>query len=111
MANARVALSSVLGTVTDTANAFSSVVQTGADGIDMLHNFVKHKKREQSLFYAADDANMIARVEEKAAMEMSERRKEISKWIKSDPENAEIFESSIAQVRASMAKFLNANEA
>lgn len=48
-ANSKVALGSVLGAVTETANAFGATLKTVNDGISMANNFVARHRSMQEL--------------------------------------------------------------
>lgn len=93
MAQSRVALAAVLGTVTDTANAVSSVVNTLSGAVGMANRFVQHQSEKQRFDQSIDlDEHRIRKIEELSVNE-ADRKKKISDLCK-DPEQAEYYNAA-----------------
>jgi hypothetical protein len=99
MATARMAVSSLLGTVTDTATAVSSIVSTVSDGSGMLHDYVKDARRKQKLRIIADEDDYVTRLTEDRAKENTQRRCDINDWVKDNPEKKEIYQAELNRLK------------
>lgn len=104
MANARVAVGAILTTVTDTANAASSVVNSVSGGLDMLNSFVRHQQSKQRFDQQIDMADYKIRRLEDLATQEADRKKKISDLCK-DPETAEYYNSAYARLSALVESF------
>jgi hypothetical protein len=99
MAQARVAVGAILSTVTDTANAFSGVVNTISGTLEMANNFVRHNQAKQRLDYADDLDDYEERRAEELAVSTAERKKKIGELI-TDPIVAEYYNEAYAAILA-----------
>lgn len=84
MATTRIALGSVLATVSDTATAVSGVVNTISNSLDMANSFVRHQQSKQRLDQQLDLALYTERKLEEISLETAERKKKIEDHCK-DP--------------------------
>ena len=84
MATTRIALGSVLATVSDTATAVSGVVNTISNSLDMANSFVRHQQTKQRLDQQLDLALYTERKLEEISLETAERKKKIEDHCK-DP--------------------------
>lgn len=98
MATARMAISSVLGTVTDTATAVSSIVSTISDGTGMLHDYVKDARRVQQdrMILNKDDSRV--RLVEERAKENVQRKMDIIEWCGESTVKQEYFNEEITRL-------------
>lgn len=91
MATVRMAAGSVLGTVTDTANAISSTVNTISGGMGILNDMVttmRNKRQESTLVEMISyRSNLIS----DAALEQVKREENIRNYIGSDPAKQEAY--------------------
>lgn len=99
MAQARVAGAAILGTVTDTANAVSGLVNSVSGGLDMVNNYVRHMKEKQRFDQHADMLTYKERRVEELSVEEAERKKKIGDLLK-DPELTEYYNSAYAKLKS-----------
>ena len=85
MAQARVAAGAVLGTITDTAHAVSSVVNAVSGSLDMVNSFVRHQQEKQRFDQKLDLMDYHQRRIEEVSLIEGERRKKIADICK-DPD-------------------------
>lgn len=97
MANARVAAGAVLTTVTDTANAVSSVVNTISGGLEMANNFVRFQQAKQRITMADDLDDFEESYAEEIATRTAERKKRISDLC-TDPEMANYYNEAYQRI-------------
>jgi hypothetical protein len=98
-ASARTAGSSLLGTVTSTANAVTGVVTTLADSVDILHNYVNRHKVMQSDKNLVELKTYRSKLIEDTADELAERRKVARQKLK-DPVYAELHKAAFDEIAA-----------
>lgn len=85
MAQARVAAGAVLSTIEDTAKAFSGVVNTVSNTLDMANNFVRYQQNEQR-----ENQKVAAYISNKrrvidATVELAQLRKSVADML-TDPD-------------------------
>ena len=99
MANTRVAVGSVLATVSDTANAVSGVVNTVSNSLDMVNTFVRHQQEKQRFDQTIDLVLHKERKIEEISLESAERKKKIEDHCK-DPALAGYYNETFAKLEA-----------
>ena len=99
MAQARVAAGAVFGTITDTANAISGVVNTISNGLDMANSFVRHAQQKQRFDQVIDMAVYQERRVEEFALEEASRKKIIADQCL-DPEIQTYYNDSYTKLQA-----------
>lgn len=103
-ATARMSLGSVFGLIATTANAVSSMVNTAADSVSMLDNYVQKAKAQQVIEIDADLADYEAQVIEIKAQEASERQSQIEEFCARSPRHAQLYTSNHERLTAALAK-------
>ena len=98
MATARMALGSVLGTVTDTATAISSIVSTITDGSGMMHDYVKDARNKQKLRIVADQDDYVTRLATERAKENVQRKVDIIEWCGNDTNKQTMFNDELTRL-------------
>lgn len=97
MATARIALDSLLGTVSKTASTITNIVGTVDAAVSMGNSFVQRHSIMQN------DKNIVElkvariRLVEDTALQISERRKEIKDRL-TDPNFASIYEAAYTEI-------------
>lgn len=104
MANARVALGAVLGTVTDVAGAVSTTTNTLTGSLDMLNAFVRDQQMRQRKSHFIGQKRFDKQLIRDLALQEAEDRKKISEICK-DPESELYFNEAYAELEAIMATF------
>lgn len=99
-ASAMTAATSLLGTVTNAANAVSNVVNTASGGIQMLNNYVSMHLQQQELNnkFALDSAEEIAFLN--AAKKITDKKHEMNEYRAENPTRAAIFDEEYARLKA-----------
>lgn len=98
MATARIAVSSVLDTVTNTARSVSDIVNAASGSVSMLNDFVDTAKKKQQMYNKATIKALPQRIKEDIARENVERRIEIKNWIGSDESIAGMYAESLREL-------------
>ena len=98
MATSRMAVGSILATVSNTANSLSSIVTTVNDGVDMLHDYVRTARTKQQLHNKAMIKNLPTIIKEDIARDTVMRRKDISDWLKSSPELGDMYQQALSEL-------------
>lgn len=101
-ASARTAGSSLLGTVTSTANMLTTTVSTLSDSVDILHSYVARHKTMQVDKTAVELALYKERLERDSAKEITDAEEEIEKYLHNNPQRTERFNAAIKRVRAAL---------
>lgn len=102
MATTRVALSSVLGTVTSVATAVGTTFETATDGIGMLHSLVKNAARHQTLRHAAEESSFEARLIEELSMSDTVRQLEIKTFTDKSQDHLNLYLANEKRVTAAI---------
>jgi len=104
MATIKTAASSLFGTVSDTAETFSSVVNTISSGIHMLNDQVQAARIKQQTNITISLADHQLHAIEDAALLNSERAKTTNKWLEENPQLAETYVSHFNRLNSLFAK-------
>ena len=103
-ATARMTFGALLGTVATTANAVTSVVNTGVEGVSMLDRFVKKHATQQKIDHAADMADYAWRVGMQKAQELATLKQEVRAFCDKSEQHAadyaESFNSIMEAIKA-----------
>lgn len=91
MATTRMAFGSILGTVTDTANAVSDLVKTTGLGIGMVNTFVQNASIDQKERQVAHRATFRSTLIREASMEIAKGNAESLAFIRESEDNAKLF--------------------
>lgn len=100
MATTRLATSSLLTTVTETANALGSIVNTVNNTVSMANDFVKRHRDQQQIKNAVEAGDYVTSLVEGKTREITQRREETRKWLADDPSRAEIYAKCLEEVQA-----------
>ena len=98
MATSRVAIGSVLATISDTANAVSSIVNTTTKSIGMLDALVTKASNEQRKRHIVDSLNFDQRLAHEHAQEVSNLTKTADEFVAQHPQYKEQYSSAYANV-------------
>ena len=100
MANARLAASSLMDTVTNTANMLSSVVNVAADSVNMLGGYVsKHRTMQQQRTTIELDNFQNILIEE-TTMANLKRHELIADYVSAKPERAQKWDTEYERLTA-----------
>jgi hypothetical protein len=99
MATARIALDSVLGTVSKTASTITNVVSTVDAGVSMLNSFVQLHSEQQKDKHIIERETSRDLLLEESALVQAERRRELQKRF-SDAEFQKLYEASYNRLSA-----------
>lgn len=99
-ATGRMTLGAVMGTISNTAGAVSSIVNTGVKGVVMLDNFVESALSEQKKRHALDGVLFDERLLLELSTESAHVRIEADKFCDQSTKHAEHFNSSYAKLAA-----------
>lgn len=98
MATTRMAVGSILGTVTDTANAVSDLVKTTGLGIGMLNNAVLNMSVDQKERQVAHRATFRSTIVREASMEIAKGNAEALAFCRESEDNKTLFETAQSQL-------------
>lgn len=98
MATARNAASSLMGTVTNTANMLSSTVNVLADSVNMLGGYVSKHREMQQKRTIIDLDNFEQRLIQDTTLENSKRKAEIDAYLQANPTQTEFFNNEYRRV-------------
>ncbi|MGE8135738.1 hypothetical protein ACQKO5_19195 [Novosphingobium subterraneum] len=99
MANARIAVGSILSTVSDTANAVSGIVNTVSNSLDMANAFVRHQQEKQRFDQKVDLYLHQERKLEEISLETAERKKKIEDHCK-DPALEKYYNETFSKLQS-----------
>lgn len=105
MATARMTFGSILGMVTNTANAVGDLTGTLGDGVGMLNKFVENASIDQRERHVVHRTTYRSQLIRDASMDMAKANKEAITFIKESPENAELFNDAQSKLNAAFAEF------
>ena len=94
MASAKLTLGSIFGTINDTANAVSSLVNTTTRGIGMLDAFVTKAANEQRKQHIADDAKFEETLLREFAQEQAEADLKVVEFCKKSADHERLYQKS-----------------
>lgn len=100
MATTRIAASSLLDTVTKTANAVSLTVDTISSGIEMANSYVGRHRQQQVLTNQLELADFKSRLVSDTADRIAERRKAEAKKLAACPEYAKQHKLAYDEIMA-----------
>lgn len=100
MATARIAASSVLGTVTQVANTLTLTVDTISSGIEMANSYVGRHRQQQLLTNQLEVADFKSRLVSETADRIAERRKAEAKKLAACPEYAKQHKLAYDEIMA-----------
>lgn len=103
MSTARMTFGTVLGTVSTTAVAVSTVIGTGVKGINMLEKFVDDAAEKQTLRSKLDMESFQVRLVEEVAMEDTERGLKLEEFMSKTPKHAELYKSNYERLQKILA--------
>lgn len=103
MATVRMAAGSVLGTVTDTANAVSSIVKSVSSGAQMLNVYVEQQLKNQTIRNVLNEVTFVENIIEENAFESTQRREKINAYLDANPRRAEIYAVAHKQLSDALA--------
>jgi phage terminase large subunit-like protein len=105
MATARVALGSVLGTVSSLANAIGTTANTLTTGVDMVNDWATNARLNQRKRTALNEVHADKRMLTELTTEMTNLDIEIEEFCSKSVAHKELFNSNYAQLEAALAKF------
>ena len=91
MANARLTLGAVLGTVSTAANTVSTVLNTATASVSMLDQFVQDAVIKQKARSIADMDSFIADLAEEKSQERSIRQRAVLDFCRQSEEHAQLY--------------------
>lgn len=99
MATTRIAAASLLTTVSQTAEAIGSVVNTLNGSVSMLNDYVTRHRQMQLTKTKVEIGKYESALVEDTVKEITIRRRETRKFLEADPVNQEIWDVAMAEVR------------
>lgn len=100
MSTTRIATASLLTTVTETANAIGSIVNTANNSVSMLNDFVKRHRNQQVIKNSVEQGDYVTALVEAKTREITQRREETKKWLSQDNDRQKIYDQVISEVIA-----------
>lgn len=110
IANTRMTLGTVLGTVATVANTTTNALLVITDGVEMLGNTVRNMKEEQKTKLVLDLANFRISYEQEAAQALTEKLAAIADYRNKSAAHAALFDSSLAAMKAEVLKIQSENK-
>ncbi len=99
MAQARVALASVLGTVDSVATSIGRTFDTVTTGVNMVHALAANAAKHQKLRHAAEESSFEERLKEEISLIDTQRQLEIRQFMAQSVEHAELFQSNFDRIQ------------
>jgi hypothetical protein len=100
MATTRIATASLLTTVTETAQALGSIVNTVNNTVSMANDFVKRHRDQQVIKNAVEQGDYVTALVEGKTREITLRREETKKWLDADASRQKIHDQVLNEVIA-----------
>lgn len=105
MATVRMAAGNLLGTVSDTANAISTTMNTVAGGISILNSKVQVMHQKQRIAGIAEIENFEEQLIKNSNLENVKLEETVRAYIGNDPEKQAAYNKYDEKLRAAIAKF------
>ena len=99
MANTRITLGAVLGSVQEAASATTATLNSVTKGVGMLNTFITAQAEKQRVSTALDMEDFRKKLLQEKAMEDADRKKAVREYC-SDPENKSAYEESYNRLSA-----------
>lgn len=101
MAQSRVAVGAVLGTVTDIATTISTAVNTVSGSLDMVNNYVRHQQISQRKRQEIDLLDLDERLIEEYAEREADRKHRIGELLQ-DETKAHYYNQAYTRLKAAL---------
>lgn len=105
MASVRMATGSVLATITDSANAVSSVVNTFSSSLAMLNDYVARQRGLQQERAIVENTTFRTQLVQEANLEITQRQEKIDQYLEGNPRRKEIYDQSNAALLKAFADY------
>lgn len=103
MATTRMTLGSVLGMVTNTANAVGDLAGTLGDGVGMLNKFVESASIDQRERHVVHRTTYRSQLIRDSAMDMAKGNAEALSFCRESSDNEQLFNSAQSELLAAFA--------
>lgn len=104
MATMKEATGNVLNTLVATSTTVCDTLNTVGKGAKYASRQMDYLLLKQEVALKADLETFENSYAETAAMQLTQQRNAINKWVAENPGSKEIYEQSLAQIRAAIAK-------
>lgn len=94
MANTRMTFGSILGAITNTADAVGKVMETAADGVGMAHRFVESASIDQKDRQKLHRISFRDRILREAQTEVAKGNAETLAFINESDDNKKLYEAA-----------------
>lgn len=98
MATARMTIGTVLATVSDAANAVSTVLGATTKAVGMLDQYVSDAANKQQIRSIVDMESFETRLQEEVAIEDTERQVQLIKFKDQSKDHTELFEKNFDRI-------------
>ena len=105
MATARIAVGSILGTVTDTATTVSTVINTLGSSVDMLANYVNNAREEQEIGLFLGKEDRETQILETISLDTAKRQQETEEYLTKNPTVRTVYTETYADLEAKLIAF------
>lgn len=105
MATARVALGSVLGTVTDTAQTISTVINTVGSSVEMLANYVNNAREEQEINLLLGKEDRETQILERISLDTAKRHIETEEFFQKNPSVQDVYKETYKDLQNKLTAF------
>lgn len=102
MASVRMAAGSVLGTITDTATAVSSIVNTASGSLMMLNDYVTRQRAHQQTRAIIETEDFEARLLEETSNDITQRREKIDTYLDAKEGRRAIYNAAHEKLSAAI---------
>ena len=104
MATARMALRGIMDATVSLTTATTPTITALDDVAAVLGSYSREMREERLAEEAINKASLIDRVLENKAMEVVERRQSIVRWIGSDKEKSDMYQTAIEELKERLPK-------